>query len=150
MFTWNTISGLTQVSPNTWIPNCYSMWYLTLNKGQFPSHFQIMIPGRVIQQSLIKCNNLIFVTEYRNKTEQVSTIWIPDVTIFQILTVLRVYGNNYKFFFHEYKNVWSIFWRVSFAHFYQFWGKNYFDERHFGQKSPPTFYYFLLTSGKKS
>ena len=35
------------------IPDGYSTWYLTLNKGRLSSYFQIMIPGRVICRSLM-------------------------------------------------------------------------------------------------
>ena len=36
------------------IPDCYSTWYSTSNKVWLSSYFWIMIPGRVIWQSLLR------------------------------------------------------------------------------------------------
>ena len=42
------------VNANTRIPDHYSMWYLTLNKGRFPSYFKITTHSPVICRSLLK------------------------------------------------------------------------------------------------
>ena len=46
-------AGYGCVNLNAQIPDRYSTWYLTLNKGQFLGYFQKTIPGRVIHQSLV-------------------------------------------------------------------------------------------------
>ena len=53
MLTMDVSSQILEYRASAWQPDWYLMWYLTLNKGRLLSYFWIMIPGRVISQSLL-------------------------------------------------------------------------------------------------